>query len=248
MPTITSVSSGNWATAGVWDLSRKPASGDDVVIAAGHSVTVNETGYCLSLDVKGTIIQNSDLVMDDTAGALILIEDSGDWSNNGTSASPRQIRSASTTPTNPWYMTIEDVVGTDSRTLDLKYLEFIGNLWTLGNDADIIQFNGSAYTSPKISAIDPISRPQIIEEHEILGRNTGRVYATRGNAGTVLISGSASWDSWLSDRLEAMKNARLRVSLITRFVHLPRALIERAVCNRSNGLYYQFSVTLIEDE
>lgn len=40
MATRTSVGSGNWSDAGTWDT--KPAAGDDVVIADGHAVALNE--------------------------------------------------------------------------------------------------------------------------------------------------------------------------------------------------------------
>lgn len=247
MPTITAVATGVWSSSLVWDLSRKPQAGDTVVIDTTRSVTLDETGYCLYLDIKGTFIQNSNLVLDDTAGAGILLEDSGNWSNNGTSSAPRQISSASAIPTNPWSLTIEDIDGADTRTIDLAYIEFIGNLWSIGNDGDNITFNGTAYTSPKISNIEPISRPQRIDEHEILGRSSGRVYHVGGNAGVLTVSGSASWDSWLDQRLEAMKNAGLRVSVITRYCHLARGIIERTYYGRSNGLFYQFSVSVRED-
>lgn len=39
--TKTTVASGNWGTAGIWSPSGVPASGDDVVIASGHTLTVN---------------------------------------------------------------------------------------------------------------------------------------------------------------------------------------------------------------
>jgi serine protease AprX len=38
--TITSIASGNWETAGTWDLNRLPTAADIVVIAANHNVTV----------------------------------------------------------------------------------------------------------------------------------------------------------------------------------------------------------------
>ncbi|MCC6383688.1 MAG: hypothetical protein LC117_06145 [Bacteroidia bacterium] len=39
--TKTSKASGNWGTASTWNPTGVPASGDDVIIAAGHTVTVN---------------------------------------------------------------------------------------------------------------------------------------------------------------------------------------------------------------
>lgn len=38
--TITSIASGNWETAGTWDLNRLPTTADNVIIDANHTVTV----------------------------------------------------------------------------------------------------------------------------------------------------------------------------------------------------------------
>ncbi len=54
MATITSVGSGNWATAGTWDAGV-PADGDDVVIASGHTVTFNADQSAFTTGVKITI-------------------------------------------------------------------------------------------------------------------------------------------------------------------------------------------------
>lgn len=47
--TKTSTGSGNWNTAGTWSPSGVPASGDDVIIANGHTVTVNGSFTCATL-------------------------------------------------------------------------------------------------------------------------------------------------------------------------------------------------------
>jgi hypothetical protein len=48
--TKTSTGTGNWNTAGTWSPSGVPTSGDDVVVAGGHTVTVDiGTAECLSL-------------------------------------------------------------------------------------------------------------------------------------------------------------------------------------------------------
>jgi hypothetical protein len=38
--TIISIASGNWETAGTWDLNRLPTTADNVIIDANHTVTV----------------------------------------------------------------------------------------------------------------------------------------------------------------------------------------------------------------
>lgn len=53
--TITSVGTGAWNTAGTWDLNRVPVAGDNVVIAAGNTVTLITTaGVCTNLTVAST--------------------------------------------------------------------------------------------------------------------------------------------------------------------------------------------------
>ena len=53
--THTSVASGNWNTNGTWDKNAVPAAGDDVIIASGHTVTMDgNEGYCTNLTINGT--------------------------------------------------------------------------------------------------------------------------------------------------------------------------------------------------
>ncbi|MFL5752690.1 MAG: beta strand repeat-containing protein, partial [Bacteroidia bacterium] len=54
--TITSLASGNWATVGTWSTGTVPGAGDIVIVAAGHTITMNgNSGTCLSLTVNGTL-------------------------------------------------------------------------------------------------------------------------------------------------------------------------------------------------
>ncbi len=39
--TFTSVATGNWGTAGTWDVNAVPGANDNVIIANGHTVTIN---------------------------------------------------------------------------------------------------------------------------------------------------------------------------------------------------------------
>ena len=61
MATITSVGSGYWDVAGTWDVGV-PTIDDDVIIAAGHTVTIrDENAQCLSLTIntgapRGTLV------------------------------------------------------------------------------------------------------------------------------------------------------------------------------------------------
>ncbi len=52
---ITSAASGNWGTAGTWTPATIPTANDYVVIAAGHTITMNgNPGVCYKLTINGT--------------------------------------------------------------------------------------------------------------------------------------------------------------------------------------------------
>lgn len=53
--TKTSQSSGNWNYSGRWSPSGVPGASDSVVIASGHTVTLNANGTCGVLNVLGTL-------------------------------------------------------------------------------------------------------------------------------------------------------------------------------------------------
>jgi len=52
--TVTSAGTGNWNTGGTWVGATVPGSGDDVVIAAGHTVTVNANVSVVSVKTDAT--------------------------------------------------------------------------------------------------------------------------------------------------------------------------------------------------
>ncbi len=71
----TSAGSGNWGTSSTWLPSGVPAAGDDVIIAAGHNVSINvTTGALSSLTVTGTLRFNSttDRILN-VAGNIIVL-------------------------------------------------------------------------------------------------------------------------------------------------------------------------------
>lgn len=79
----TSAGTGDWATATTWTPNGVPNAGDDVVIAAGHTVTVSSSQAALGVTINGTGV----LVVSSTlaAGASgITIDANGTLTNNGT--------------------------------------------------------------------------------------------------------------------------------------------------------------------
>ncbi|MCH7534244.1 MAG: hypothetical protein IH948_00575, partial [Bacteroidetes bacterium] len=52
--TITSSVSGNWNNTGTWDSGTVPGAADDVIIAAGHTITLGGNTYCKSLVINAT--------------------------------------------------------------------------------------------------------------------------------------------------------------------------------------------------
>ena len=55
--TKTSTGSGNWNTGSSWSPSGVPSTGDDVVIAAGHTITINNnTANLGSITISGTLV------------------------------------------------------------------------------------------------------------------------------------------------------------------------------------------------
>jgi hypothetical protein len=52
--TVTSAGTGNWNAGGTWVGATVPGSGDDVVIAAGHTVTVNANVSVVSVKTDAT--------------------------------------------------------------------------------------------------------------------------------------------------------------------------------------------------
>ncbi|MFA4917317.1 MAG: S8 family serine peptidase, partial [Syntrophales bacterium] len=98
--TKTSTASGNW-NAAIWSPAGTPVAGDDVIIASGHTVTLNVAGACnnlsisnsaafnvggFNLTVNGATSITGTLTHTSTAGAktfigLVTINSGGVWNN-----------------------------------------------------------------------------------------------------------------------------------------------------------------------
>ena len=89
MATRTSQGSGDWSNAATWDTA--PADGDDVIIAAGHSVLMDtDTSACEVVDgrfeiwVNGVSVNSLDWpVWDDTYSGQINGGYILGWANSG---------------------------------------------------------------------------------------------------------------------------------------------------------------------
>ncbi len=69
----TSTGSGLWSNSSTWSCGAVPGAGDDVIIAAGTTVTIDAAAQCLNITVNGTL----------TSNAGINLDVNGSWTNNG---------------------------------------------------------------------------------------------------------------------------------------------------------------------
>jgi hypothetical protein len=74
--TCTSTGSGNW-TQNIWSCPGGPVAGDDVIIASGHTVTMNASPSLTNFTINsgGTLVGGS---------GTRTLSVSGNWTNNGT--------------------------------------------------------------------------------------------------------------------------------------------------------------------
>jgi len=130
--TKTSTGSGNWTTAGTWSPSP-PASGDSIVIGAGHIVTVstnvNHTGFAsaVKINVIGTLTffgGGSKLRL--PAGSIVTVSSGGQiTSTGGGGASSKTLEAGGATI---WAGTTGTVLGpqtiSESAPLPVTWLSF----------------------------------------------------------------------------------------------------------------------------
>lgn len=79
---IKSAASGNWGDASTWVGSVIPSANDDVIIDAGHTVTINITSAeCKNLQVDGTLIFGDNDNQSITINGSITIGATGVWNS-----------------------------------------------------------------------------------------------------------------------------------------------------------------------
>lgn len=256
--TNTSAGTGNWSEAGTW-TSGVPDIDDQVLIQGGHTVTLNANGSCADLHVAGGVLAFTagyTLTIKDAAGThatgehIRIADDSGTgWNSNGTAASPAVIASASASPTYRVKTLIEDIPDTslDSRTMDFSYMEFRGSAFSIGNDASYVFFNtGDVSTDGVLTIPPPMSRPQRMNSAFIPGRDYGRVTRLGGDAGALRLNGIIPYASFKWQTLNDMCDDGTPVSLVSQYVHIPRAYIEDLTFGAARGPYVSFTITLTE--
>lgn len=77
--TITSSGSGNWSAGATWVGGSVPAAGDDVVIAAGHTIVLDASYNCRTLSNAGTLSISANTLTIEIAG-----QNNSNFTNTGT--------------------------------------------------------------------------------------------------------------------------------------------------------------------
>ncbi|MFL6650456.1 MAG: DUF6701 domain-containing protein [Sulfurifustaceae bacterium] len=79
--TCTSIASGNWSNSAIWSCGGGPGNNDDVVIASGHTVTLNVN----SRNLDSVTVQSNAVLQGNGSATLFVGRQAGeDISNNGT--------------------------------------------------------------------------------------------------------------------------------------------------------------------
>lgn len=227
-----------------------PVSGDVASITAFGDVTVDGQKPIKIVQCAGgdlIINANCGLTFDDASGSGILVTASAGsgFDSVGSEAWPILLQSASAAPSYPWTFVIEDR-SPETRTIDLSYMECLGNKWSVGNDALYVLTNYAG--GPWIDTAVPLTRTPRLISHEIDGRTGDRIYKNGMKSGVVQLSGTCSWDSRIWETLNAINSAAEPISVITQNVHLARGRIESPrFTPRKGSLMIDFALSIVED-
>lgn len=248
----TSVGNGNWNTAGTWD-NGVPDAADVVTVLHNVTLVAGQANVCLSLVISNggtlTISAGATLTYTDSASAYLYIEDGATAVvSNATAASPAEFKSASSTPTNYWYIVVEDQTTIpDSRSLDFDFVKFTNNSWYLGNESYLIRTNNGTTASGTITNVSPLIREPQLQIHFAEGRTKSRVYHMGSHAGAVTVTGKIPWSSWAFQSISDLIASKQRLSFFSMYTHLPLCRIERVSFRPAEGMYVEFNITLVED-
>lgn len=252
---INASGTGNWSDGSKWSGGVAPGAGQRGVIGTGKTITIASSLSVGGIKVDGgSLVINADVTFQDAnytnIGLEITATNSGGVTSNATASSPRLLQSASTNPTYPWFVLCYDIaIGTaDARTLNFDYIEFRGNQMFLGNDTYVINFNGTDSTSPFITDVPDYARDQLITQNIIPGRATGRIHGEAEASGSLTIEGIIWKTAWTGTTIRNLQASFQRCAFFAHFVHLPSCKIESFRPGKRNGLWYPFTLTLVEDK
>ena len=87
--TITSTGTGNWTSSTSWIGGILPTANDDVIIAAGSSITLSSNVSLKSLTINGTLFASGDPIVSTPAGNVLIVTINGllDFNTNQSSIS-----------------------------------------------------------------------------------------------------------------------------------------------------------------
>lgn len=250
MVTITAAGTGNWKDGTTWTGGVKPGNNDVGSIPVGVVVTVSEAAQAANIELDGgAIVFNADFTFTDVGASGIIIQDKSTCSltSNGTPSSPRLLKSASTTPTNPWRWYIDSMDGADARVINLDNIECRGMLFFLGDAVNYVNFNGGGVDDPVCLPMPPLTRDVQLEEHKIRGRDQARTYPGYHAAGTITIVGYCTLNSRMWQIIVDMDESDSRLAFVSQYISLPHCRIESYRFRARGGQYLDFSITLRED-
>ena len=240
MAIITSVGSGLWSNAAVWDTGV-PVDGDDVVIASGHTVTFNVDQSAFSTGVSVTI--TGTLNHTTTPGVYCLyaktgasITGAGTW-NIGTSGTPIPFAAKHTiTGAAGWY--VDGVAGLTMTVFGAEptytYVKLSGDE-AIGQTELSVDTNvtGDIWTAGDLVRINDINKAQETEERTIAGGGIA--------AGTITVTAG----------LTAAKSTGAYVCLITRNIKIIAVgtgtrTVYRVALTIQSGMWYGVNKNMLE--
>ncbi len=174
--TRTSVQTGFWSVASTWDCNCIPAAGEDVVVAAGHTVTLNGNTTINNVNVNATGIL--------TIGAVA-------FTSNGTLTIDGTVNITSNTGTKIFNNITVDAGGNWNVTtaVAMTVNGSIQNDATFTSGSGLYTLAGAAKT---ISGANPVSITQVTITGSYTNNGTFTVVSTFAGAGSLTNSGTGT--------------------------------------------------------
>lgn len=236
-----------YAVTGAWTVASMIADCSETNLATCEFVTDGATTQ-MTIDtdisaayiyacVNSTIVINAGVDIKMNLYGAVLCLTGGKFNINGTRALPVTI--GPRTAGESWSL---HLYGGASGSV-ISNLICTGNLWSLGNGTDGLDF--SRYPA----SVTPINREANIDNDAILGRGRSRIHHKGNQAAIIEISGSWAAADRQYEIVDAMMNSGDLVGLATDEVHVPAARVFMHDYKRLRGkLYWPYTITIIEDE